>query len=258
MKRVVVVGAAKPGYAEAITNILIQQGIAVIGTYDAEYKENATLMLNKYPSNLLSLQEVDVSSRKELKAFVDSISEDIDGMVFAQFFFAMENPDKFDHEVWDKSIAINLTAPNFLVHELKSQMTRGASIVIITSTEGFRGSYGASAYAATKAAIHNLVKTLANNLGLKGIRINALPAGWIGGEMDTDEIFNKSRSLTPLGRLGKDEEVANVVNFLLSESSSFVNGTTIVTDGGYLCSDPLSQYEFEDTYGKKVPTEILI
>lgn len=77
-------------------------------------------------------------------------------------------------------------------------MVPGSSIVIITSTEAYRGSYGASAYAATKAAIHNLVRTLANNLGQRGIRINALPAGWIGGEMDTDEVFNKSRSLTPL------------------------------------------------------------
>ena len=87
-------------------------------------------------------------------------------------------------------------------------MVPGSSIVIITSTEAYRGSYGASAYAATKAAIHNLVRTLANNLGQRGIRINALPAGWIGGEMDTDEVFNKSRSLTPLGRLGTDEEIA--------------------------------------------------
>ena len=110
-----------------------------------------------------------------------------------------------------------------------------------------RGSYGASAYAATKAAIHNLVRTLANNLGQRGIRINALPAGWIGGEMDTDEVFNKSRSLTPLGRLGTDEEIANVAYFLFSKESSFVNGTTIVAYGGYLGSDPLSKYEFEDS-----------
>ena len=126
-------------------------------------------------------------------------------------------------------------------------MVPGSSIVIITSTEAYRGSYGASAYAATKAAIHNLVRTLANILGQRGIRINALPAGWIGGEMDTDEVFNKSRSLTPLGRLGTDEEIANVAYFLFSKESSFVNGTTIVAYGGYLGSDPLSKYEFEDS-----------
>lgn len=246
----VVIGAAKSGYAETITRMLINEGHSVIGTYDEIYSENAKKMLNEFPSCKLELTKVDLSARNELSDFVNSVNEPIDGMVFAQFFFEMENPDDFDHNIWDKSLAINLTAPNYLVHELKVKMNKDSSIVIITSTEGFRGSYGASAYAATKAGIHNLVKTLANSLGKKNIRINALPAGWIGGEMDTDEIFNKSRRLTPLSRLGKDEEVAEVALFLLSKKSSFVNGTTIVVDGGYLCSDPLSKYEFEDTFNK--------
>jgi NAD(P)-dependent dehydrogenase (short-subunit alcohol dehydrogenase family) len=247
--KAIVIGAAKPGYAESITRKLIQNGISVVGTYDAEYAANAKKLTTEFPVENLRLTNVDLSSRKELSQFVESVDGQIDGLIFAQFFFNMENPSDFDHDLWDKSIAINLTAPNYLVHELKGQMNKGTSIVIITSTEGFRGSYGASAYAATKAAIHNLVKTLANNLGKKGIRINALPAGWIGGEMDTDEIFNKSRSLTPLGRLGSDEEIANVAYFLLSKESSFINGTTLVADGGYLCSDPLSQYEYNDTFG---------
>ena len=245
--RVVVIGAAKTGYAESITIKLINEGYSVIGTYDEEYADNAKKMQAEFSADVLTLKQVDLSSRNELSTFVKSVEGEISGMIFAQFFFYMEDPDHFDHLMWDKSLAINLTAPNYLVHELKDQMVPGSSIVIITSTEAYRGSYGASAYAATKAAIHNLVRTLANNLGQRGIRINALPAGWIGGEMDTDEVFNKSRSLTPLGRLGTDEEIANVAYFLFSKESSFVNGTTIVADGGYLGSDPLSKYEFEDS-----------
>lgn len=245
--RVVVIGAAKTGYAESITRKLINEGYSVIGTYDEEYADNAKKMQAEFSADVLTLKQVDLSSRNELSTFVKSVEGEISGMIFAQFFFYMEDSDHFDHLMWDKSLAINLTAPNYLVHELKDQMVPGSSIVIITSTEAYRGSYGASAYAATKAAIHNLVRTLANNLGQRGIRINALPAGWIGGEMDTDEVFNKSRSLTPLGRLGTDEEIANVAYFLFSKESSFVNGTTIVADGGYLGSDPLSKYEFEDS-----------
>lgn len=245
--KAVVIGAAKPGYAESITRRLIREGYNVIGTFDEEYADNAKKMRSEFSPDELNLVQVDLSSRDELDKFVKSVEGNISGMIFAQFFFYMEDPDHFDHIMWDKSLAINLTAPNYLVHELKGQMLSGSSIVIITSTEAYRGSYGASAYAATKAAVHNLVRTLANNLGKFGIRINALPAGWIGGEMDTDEIFNKSRSLTPLGRLGTDEEIANVAYFLFSNESSFVNGTTIVADGGYLGSDPLSKYEFEDS-----------
>lgn len=248
--KVVVIGAAKPGYAESTTRKLIESGYSVIGTYDSAFSENANSLQSEFSSDKLTLHQVNLASRDELKSFVKSVDGQIEGLIFAQFFFDMENPNDFDHAIWDKSIAINLTAPNYLIHELKGQMNVGSSIVIITSTEGFRGSYGASAYAATKAAIHNLVKSLANNLGKRGIRINALPAGWIGGEMDTDEIFNKSRSMTPLGRLGMDEEIANVAYFLFSKKSSFVNGTTLVADGGYLCSDPLSKFEFEDTFGE--------
>lgn len=245
--KALVIGATKPGYAETITRKLINEGYSIIGTFDEEYTENAEKMQAEFSKEVLNLTKVDLSSRRELEEFVKSIDEKISGMIFAQFFFYLEDPDNFDYLMWDKSLAINLTAPNYLVHELKKKLITGSSIVIITSTEAYRGSYGASAYAATKAAIHNLVKTLANNLGKDGIRINALPAGWIGGEMDTDEIFNKSRSLTPLGRLGTDEEIANVAYFLFSKESSFVNGTTIVADGGYLGSDPLSKYEFEDS-----------
>ena len=241
----IVFGAAKPGYAEAITKQLIENGYSVIGTYDAAYQENAELLLEEFHDNL-KLHKVDLSSKSALKNFTNSIKDKIDAIVFAQFYFEMENPENYDYTIWDKSIAINLSAPNMVVHELQSKMNNNSSIVIITSTEGFRGSYGAPAYAATKAGIHNLVKTLANILGKYQIRINALPAGWIGGEMDTDDIFNKSRELTPLGRLGKDSEIADITMFLLSEKSSFINGTTIVADGGYLCSDPLSKYEFED------------
>ncbi len=136
--KVVVIGAAKTGYAESITRKLIGEGYSVIGTFDEEYADNAKKMQTEYPSEVLSLQQVDLSSRDELAAFVKSVNGDLYGMIFAQFFFYMEDPDHFEHLMWDKSLAINLTAPNYLVHELKAQMVQGSSIVIITSTEAYR------------------------------------------------------------------------------------------------------------------------
>ncbi len=245
MKTVIVIGGGNTGYSEEITKTLITEGKSVIATFNSENIENAEQLKQSNLSNL-KLTKLDLSSRSDIMQFASNIDTKIDGLVFAEFYFFMEDPNNFDFDKWDKSVAINLTAPNTLIHTLKSKMKDGSSNVLITSTEGFRGSYGASSYSATKAAIHNLVKSLANNLGKRGIRVNALPAGWIGGEMDTDEIFNKSRELTPIGRLGRAQEVASVVSFLLSDKSTFINGTTVVTDGGYLCSDPLSKYEFEN------------
>jgi NAD(P)-dependent dehydrogenase (short-subunit alcohol dehydrogenase family) len=63
--------------------------------------------------------------------------------------------------------------------------------------------------------------------------------------MDTDEVFNMSRKITPLGRLGTQEEIADITEFLLSEKSSLINGTVITADGGYSGVDMISKYEFE-------------
>ena len=245
---IVVTGAAKPGIGEAITRRLLRDGFSVTGTFEKEHEECARMLQSEHAGTAaLSLHPVDHSNRSELAAFAHACPPAIRGIVHSQFFFAMENPDQFDHELWDKSIAVNLTAPNFLTYSLKDKLHDGASIVMITSTEGFIGSYAASAYAATKAAIHNLTKTLANNFGKRGIRVNSLAAGWIGGVMDTDEVFNMSRRITPLGRLGAPSEIAAITAFLLSTESSFVNGTTIVADGGYSGVDTIARYEFEQS-----------
>jgi NAD(P)-dependent dehydrogenase (short-subunit alcohol dehydrogenase family) len=170
----------------------------------------------------------------------------LSALVNAQFYFAMEDPTHFEFSLWDRSLAVNLTAPAYLFHRLR--FVADASVITVTSTEGFTGSFGASAYAATKAAVHNLTKSLANIGGARAVRVNAVAAGWIGGVMDTDEVFNLSRSITPLGRLGRADEIAAVVAFLLSAESAFVNGTVLVADGGYTGVDIIAKYEFEASH----------
>jgi 3-oxoacyl-[acyl-carrier protein] reductase len=245
-KSILVCGAINKGIGSAIARDLLAEGVDVIATYDQHHADEVKEFSKR--NNRVRLFEVDYADRKDLLSLANKIPQStLDGIVFAEMFFAMENPSAFDHELWDKSLAINLTAPNVLIHALSEKMRGGASVVIVTSTEAFIGSYGASAYAASKAAVHNLVKTHANNLGARNIRVNAVAPGWIGGVMDTDEVFNMSRRITPLGRLGTPEEVASVVGFLLSSKSSFVNGATITVDGGYSGVDTIAKYEFESS-----------
>lgn len=245
MKKIVLTGAAKDGYGESILRKLVENGFFVYGTYEKKLADKAK-SLQKELKNV-KLYSVDHSNRKSLTRFIDRIKDDkIEGLITAQMFFNMENLEKFDHDIWDKSLAVNLTAPNYLFHELKPNLNNPSSVVIVTSTEGFAGSFGASAYACTKAAIHNLVKTHANTSGKSGIRVNAVAAGWIGGVMDTDEVFNLSRNITPLGRLGRPEEIAETVYFLISENSSFINGSVITADGGYSGVDTISKFEYEE------------
>lgn len=251
-KTAVVTGAAVPGYGRSITERLLSDGFEVFGTYVSEDEESATEF--GASRDALTLSKVDLDSREQLDAFVTSLGgKNIDLLVFAQFFWNMEDPDNFDHELWDKSIAFNLTGVNYLIHELKTQVNNGGSIVVITSTEGLIGSFGGTAYAAARAAQHNLVKSFANNLGNRNIRANAIAAGWIGSVMDTDEIFAVSRQLTPLGRLGGGEEIANVVAFLASDQASFVNGHVLVADGGYTGVDYMAKYEFDESRRERPP-----
>jgi NAD(P)-dependent dehydrogenase (short-subunit alcohol dehydrogenase family) len=180
-----------------------------------------------------------------MKTFISKLPPFIDGVVIAQMFFDIGDAGIFSDLEWNQCLAINLTMPHFLSVSLAPRVNSGGGFVTVTSTEGFIGSFGAAGYAATKAAIHNLVKTHANNFGKHNVRANAVAAGWIGGVMDTDEVFNMSRRITPLGRLGTPEEIASVVKFLLSSEASFITGATIVADGGYTCVDTIAKHEYE-------------
>lgn len=240
----VVSGAASEGIGTAVSRRLVADGYRVIGSYE-QAEADAAAELRKELTEIELLQ-IDHADRQSLRRLLEALPpEPVDLLVNAQFYFEMENPADFDFTLWDRSLAVNLTAPVYLFHQLRQNFANPASIVTITSTEGFVGSFGASAYAAAKAAVHNLTMSMANIGGPSGLRANAVAAGWIGGVMDTDEIFDMSRSITPLGRLGTPEEVAACVAFLASPESAFVNGTVLVADGGYSGVDTIAKYEFE-------------
>lgn len=246
MKTYVVNGAAHPGFGETTARSLIKKGYRVIGLYALEDKNNAISLSKEFSSEQLKLICINVFNLIELKSIMDNINEELDGFVNAEFTFEMEDVNNFNYDLSEKLFRANYHAPMLMAIELKKKMKFGSSIVIITSTESERGSFGGISYAASKAAVHNMIKSLACNWGKKEqIRVNAVAAGWIGGEMDTDGPFEVSMNITPLGRLGKANEVANSVLFLLSEQSSFINAQVLFVDGGYLAVDDIAKYEYE-------------
>jgi 3-oxoacyl-[acyl-carrier protein] reductase len=112
---------------------------------------------------------------------------------------------------------------------------RSGAIVNVTSVVALRGNPGQTNYAASKAGIIGFTKSLARELGSRGVRANAVAPGYVATAL-TDVLTEENRSMilanTPLGRLGEPEDVAGAVRFLCSDEASFVTGAVLLVDGG--------------------------
>lgn len=248
MKTYVINGAAHAGFGETTARKFLNTGNKVIGFYSKEDKENALKMVEEFSSDRLRMICIDITDLHSLKNIITEINCEIDGFINADFSFEMENLNDFDYELAERLFRANYHAPMLMAVELKKKMRNGSSVIIVTSTESERGSFGGISYAASKSAVHNMIKSLACNWGKnEKIRVNAVAAGWIGGEMDTDGPFEVSINITPLGRLGTADDVADAIEFLASDNASFVNAQILYVDGGYLAVDDIAKYEFEST-----------
>jgi 3-oxoacyl-[acyl-carrier protein] reductase len=113
--------------------------------------------------------------------------------------------------------------------------TNTASIVVLASIVGEHGSAGQTVYAASKAAVANIARSAAKELGRSGIRVNAVAPGVIETDLTaglSEDAKAENTGKTPLGRLGRAEDVANAIRFLVSDEASFITGQVLGVDGG--------------------------
>jgi len=144
---------------------------------------------------------------------------------------------RMDDESWDQVLRVNLYGAFYLSRLAAKVMikNRFGRIISIASIIGMIGNPGQVNYAASKAGIIALTKSLAKELATRGITVNAIAPGFINTPMTdslTAEIKDRYLAMIPLGRFGEPEEVAGVVRFLLSEDARYINGQVITVDGG--------------------------
>lgn len=145
--------------------------------------------------------------------------------------------EQWDEAAFDRLVAVNLKGAFFLVQALLPIFSKGAAIVLNTSINARIGMPNSSVYAATKAGLISMARTLSGELVGRGIRVNAVSPGPIAtplydkigmGEPEIDALVG----MIPLKRRGHPEEIANAVLFLASDESGFTGGSEIVIDGG--------------------------
>ena len=224
------------GIGRAITEKLLSEGHKVFAVYKESTKQ-ANELAEKYGDQVAILQ-TNLADKEQVSQLIENLKDiQFDGIVNNAGIVYLTKWEDFNFDEWEETLAVNLTAPIKLVHGLRNNLKDGGAVVNIASVDGFCAAFDTVAYAASKAALISVTKSLAAILGSRGIRVNAIAPGWVETEMTADTMPDESKELTPLKRNAKPEEVANVASFLLSEQSSFVSGTTITVDGGLTVVD---------------------
>lgn len=240
-KRVALVTGAGRGIGATIARTLAADNtdIAVVD-YGEESSAAAALQAIAEAGAAVRYYRCDVSDFSAAKAVADSVAKDfgkIDILVNNAGVTADKLIMRMSEEDWDRVLSINLKGCFNMVKHVTPYMMRKryGRIVSISSVVGLMGNAGQANYAASKAGIIGLTKTVAKEFGSRGITANAVAPGFIKTAMTdalTEEQKQAMYKLIPLGSLGETQDIANAVRFLVSDDARYITGVVLKVDGG--------------------------
>ena len=238
-KKILITGATG-GIGGALVKKFVSLGGTVLGT--GTKADKLDLIKKNHPT--VKTKKFNISEHLAIEEFIDSAAEELGGLdVLVNN--AGVNADnlslRMKDEEWKKVIDINLTSTFLLSKYAIKRMLKNkfGRVVNVTSIVGHTGNLGQTNYAASKAGIIGMSKSLAIEYAKKNITVNCVSPGFIVSDMTMNiaekvKLFLTSR--IPMGKLGTGEDVSNCVAFLSSESASYVTGETMHVNGGMYMS----------------------
>ncbi len=240
--KIAVVTGGSSGIGLATARKFVEEGayVFITGRRDAELKKAAA----EIGRNVTTVQG-DVSSLEDLDRLFAKIKDDkgaLDIVVASAGFVEHQPIAAATPEHFDKTFGINARGVYFTVAKALPLLRDGGSIVLVSSCLHLKGLVAHGTYAATKAALRSFARTWAAELKDRAIRVNTLSPGAtdtpiIDGQFKTQEEAQAARAtmaqITPLGRMGRPDELASAALFLASSDSSFSTGIDLVVDGGF-------------------------
>lgn len=244
-RRALVTGAGR-GIGNAIASTLARAGAkVVIAEYDEEAGKQAAAQLGEagLAAEYLAVDVGDPQSVRRLADEACAGGRAVDILVNNAGIARSTPAEEMADEEWLQMMRVNLNGVYWCCREFGRRMLerRSGSIVNIASMSGLvvNDPQPQAAYNASKAGVIMLTKSLAFEWARRGVRVNSVSPGYIGTDL-VNEVLKVNQSwkerwldLTPMGRLGTPNEVANAVLYLASEAAAFATGTNLVIDGGY-------------------------
>lgn len=227
--RVVLVTGGSKGIGQGIAGRLAKAGHRVAATYRS----------GDVPADVLGVQ-CDVTDPAQVEAAFAQIESSL-GSVEVLVANAGVTRDtllmRMSDEDWDRVIATNLTGAFRVARRAARAMIRGrfGRIVFISSVVGLMGSAGQVNYAASKSGLVGMARSLARELGSRGVTANVVAPGFIETDMTAElgeDLVKKYAEQIPLGRFGSVDDVAGTVEFLVGDAASYITGAVIPVDGG--------------------------
>lgn len=229
------------GIGRAIVNAMAEAGAQVAFTYQ-HATEQALALEESIKAKGVKCRgyQADVASPEAMQAVIKQVTDEF-GHITILVNNAGINRDKsflkMTKLMWDEVMRVNLDGVFYTTQLVAKDMAEAGlgRIINISSIVGQTGNFGQANYAATKGALISFTETLARELAAKGINVNAVAPGFIDTDMThriPETALNQVKAMTPMGRLGKPEEVADAVVFLAGPHSSYVTGQVLAVNGG--------------------------